>query len=506
MRSCAGSLILLAIAHIALGDAKSDFDELFGEEVRRVSASRSSAEAVALAKQMVEIADTLSGNEELKLLLYTKAVAYSERTAAGRDTAVKALGKLIDATGDKSGAWSGKLLTLYGRRYLAVRGKDKAAAGEKYIEQILAIADRQVKSGQLTEALSTYRKAGAVATSLRSPRKAEILSMLQSVARTQRMIDNARAALKKNPDDTTLAIQLIGLCLVGNADPAKEPELAELAREDEGTARGLALAAKDTADLAPEAILELGGWYAFLADKAHRNVKPRLLLKVQACYEKFLEQAPKKGLQTLKAKVKLARVDKELDKLLGSKRFSKGWNLVAEFKPTKNPNGAWSYGWAPKGAIGSFKRYSEFSKSSTSGVPVMSTPGKSSLALNTNKVVEHGVKPGELQLHGGEKEDLAIARWTSPIHGTVKVTGAFGAGNSGTVDTYVVKVGPAAPLVLFRKLATASDEPFQLTVRIRKGDKIDFILGTAGSWGSDSTPLSVIIVPKHFTDRKFDSA
>ena len=206
---------------------------------------------------------------------------------------------------------------------------------------------------------------------------------------------------------------------------------------------------------------------------------------------------PKKDLQTLKAKVTLARIDRELDKLLGSKRFSKGWNLVAEFKPTKNPNGAWSYGWAPKGAIGSFKRYSEFSKSS-SGIPIMSTPGKSCLGLNTRKVVEYGVAPGELSLHGGEKGDLAIVRWTSPIHGTVKVTGAFGAGNSGTVDAYVVKVGLATPSVLFRKLATGSREPFQLTVRIRKGDKIDFILGTAGSWGSDSTPLSVIIVPKHF--------
>jgi hypothetical protein len=498
MRSCIASIALLAVAHIAIGDAKSDFDELFGQEVRRVSASRSSADAVALAKQMVKIADTLSENEELKLLLYTKAAAYGEKHAAGRDTAVEALEKLIDATGDKSGAWSGKLLTLYGRRYLAVRGKGKAAAGKEYIEQMLAIADRQVKSGQAAAALSTYRKAGAVATSLRSPRKAEILGMLQSVAKTQRMIYNTRAALRKNPDDTTLAIQLIGLCMVGYADPAKVPELTELAREDEGTARDLALAAKNSADLAPEATLELGDWYAYLADKAHRSVKDRLLLKAQTCYEKFLKLKPKKDLQSLKAKVKLARVDKELDKLMGTKRFSKGWNLVAEFKPTKNPNGAWSYGWAPKGAIGSFKRYSEFSRSSTSGVPVMSTPGKSSLVLNTGKVVEHGVAPGELSLHGSEKGDLAIVRWTAPINGTVKVTGAFGAGNSGTVDAYVVKVGPAAPSALFRKAATATREPFQLTVRVRKGDKIDFILGTAGSWNSDSTPLSVIIIPKHF--------
>ncbi|MDP7288710.1 MAG: hypothetical protein QGH94_12030, partial [Phycisphaerae bacterium] len=83
MRSCVGILTLLVIAQVALGDAKSDFDELFGKEVRRVSASHSSAKAVALAKQMVEIAGTLEGNEELKVLLWTRATAFTERFSAG---------------------------------------------------------------------------------------------------------------------------------------------------------------------------------------------------------------------------------------------------------------------------------------------------------------------------------------------------------------------------------------------------------------------------------------
>ncbi len=76
------------------------------------------------------------------------------------------------------------------------------------------------------------------------------------------------------------------------------------------------------------------------------------------------------------------------------------------------------------------------------------------------------------------------------------MTGAFGAGNSGTVDAYAMKVGLAGASGLFRKVATARREPFELMVRIRKGERIDFILGTAGDWGSDSTPLSVVIVPK----------
>ena len=95
MKFFVGYLVLLVAAGAALGDAKSDFDELFGDTVRKVSASRDSARGVALAKQMFDIAETLEVNAELKVLLWTHAVRFSEKTPSGYDTAVKAISSRV---------------------------------------------------------------------------------------------------------------------------------------------------------------------------------------------------------------------------------------------------------------------------------------------------------------------------------------------------------------------------------------------------------------------------
>ncbi len=318
MRFSVGIPVLLVLVHVAFGDAKSDFDELFGQEVRRVSASRSSAQAIALAKQMIAVADTLEGNEELKVLLWTKAAAYSERTAAGRETSVKALEKLIDATGDASGAWSKRLLTLHGRRYLTTRGKDKAAAGREYIEQIIAIADRQLKSGQATAALSTYRKAGAVATSLRSPRKAEILRKMKSAsaaAKTRKMIDNAQAALKKNPDDMKLRESVVRMCLLELDDPSQAAKLLN-EDSDQQLRTYIPLAAGKTEEIDESVCFEIGRWYWSMFPEAQTPAaKTTILTRTKTYLDHFAKLHTAKDISSLHARTILAKVDKELAKL-----------------------------------------------------------------------------------------------------------------------------------------------------------------------------------------------
>ena len=474
------------------------FEGAFGEQARKVAASANPRNSAAFAVKLYEAAVAVDNFPKLQALLCRKAYDFAVKGRSGYATALSALELLGKADKNAREELDEKTRNVYRLMKRSGTAAERRRAAKYLLSKLIAGADADMAARNCAKAILGYGKAYQLAGAGRSAMAAEILGKLKdALARDKALKEIARQTglLRESPGDTDLAMQLIGLCLVENVDPAKVPELAKLAEDDEKTSRGLVLAGKDMADLAPEALLELGEWYRFLADKAARNVKAKLLLKAQACYEKFLELTPEKDVRSLEVKATLALVDKELDKLLGSRRFRKGWNLVAEFKPLRNPNGQWSYGWAPQGAQGSFKRYSRFSKDDN-GSPYMSTPGKSSVGLNTSKVAQHGVVPGELWMHGGEKGDLAIVRWTSPLNGTVKVTGAFGAGNSGTVDAYVMKVGLAGASGLFRKVATARREPFGLMVRIRKGEKIDFILGTAGDWGSDSTPLSVVIVPK----------
>ncbi len=318
MRSCVGILTLLVIAQVALGDAKSDFDELFGKEVRRVSASHSSAKAVALAKQMVEIAGTLEGNEELKVLLWTRATAFTERFSAGYETAVKSLNNLIKATGDKSGLWSGKLISVHGRRYVIARGKDKLAAGREYIQQIMAIAETQTKSGQATAAMASYRKALAVATSLRSPKKTEILSRMKSAAAATKMqmkIDSALAALEKKPDDIKLRESIVRMYLV---EFDKPDQAAKLLNEDsdQQLRTYIPLAAGKVEAIDTLVCFEMGQWYwSMFAGAKTTSAKTTILNRTKTYLEHFASLHTAKDMSSLQAKTILEKVDKELAKL-----------------------------------------------------------------------------------------------------------------------------------------------------------------------------------------------
>ena len=318
MKLSVGSLVLLAVAHAAFGDAQSDFDELFGDAIQRVSASRNSARGVALAKQMVEVADSLKGNTELKVLLWTRAAGFSEKTPTGYDTAVKALKHLIAAVPDQSAVWSHKLLTIYNRRYLAARRKDKRAAGDEYIEQIMAVADMQTKASQASQAVVTYRKALAIATSLRSARKTEILGKIKSLtaaATMQRKIETARSAMKKDPDDIKARQTVVKLYLLELDKPA---EAAKLLNEDsdERLRTYIPLAAGKVEAVDKTVCFEMGQWYWSMFPTAETpGGKATVLRRTKSYLERFRSLHDKKDVAGLHAATILAKVDKEASKL-----------------------------------------------------------------------------------------------------------------------------------------------------------------------------------------------
>jgi len=318
MKLCIGPMILLAAAHVAFGDAKSDFDELFGDTVRKVSASRNSAKAVALAKQMVEVADSLKGNAELKVLLWTHAARFAEKSPSGYDTAIKAIKHLMAAVPNQSAVWSQKLLTVYSRRYMAARGKDKRAAGNEYLEQILSIADVQTKAGQATQAVAAYRKALAVATSLRSARKTEILRKMKSAAAAatmQRRIETAQSAMKKDPGDIEARETVIKLYLFELDKPALAAQLLN-ENVDERLRTYIPLAAEKVEAIDKAVCFEMGQWYwSMFPDAQTPGGKATVLRRTKSYLERFRSLHEKRDVVGLHAATILGKVDKEIAKL-----------------------------------------------------------------------------------------------------------------------------------------------------------------------------------------------
>jgi len=183
----------------------------------------------------------------------------------------------------------------------------------------------------------------------------------------------------------------------------------------------------------------------------------------------------------------------------GKSRGLRAWffNISSE----SNPCEGWSWGQSDaKGTLGSFEMFLWHGRTDD-GVPYWTVAGgdgyhNACIARNTTNHVRYGVKPGELAFHPGPDRHLAVVRWTAPMSGTASIWGRFGEGDSGTVDVYVLKTDGDGKVteILFKSLNTAKDEDFKTTAKVFRGETIDFVVGNAGDWTGDSTPLQATIV------------
>jgi hypothetical protein len=188
------------------------------------------------------------------------------------------------------------------------------------------------------------------------------------------------------------------------------------------------------------------------------------------------------------------------------------WAMPSGFSLTANPNGAWSWGQSDAaGSLGSFTPFTYRTMLLEAPLPLWSVPGgtdqnNASAYTNTGTAAWRNVQPGEVDIHPGPDSHTAVMRWTSPIAGAITLVGLFGAGDHGTgiegnVDVHVITTNGAGTVTgdLFDVLNTPSTQPFNLTTTVAPGNTVDFVVGNAGNWYYDSTPIIVTITPEPAT-------
>jgi hypothetical protein len=189
------------------------------------------------------------------------------------------------------------------------------------------------------------------------------------------------------------------------------------------------------------------------------------------------------------------------------------WNACDDFSITNgNPNGQWSYGSKLPSDLGGGFVGAYVAEENTlfkSWHAERIDGGAPAVSLNISDHTVAGIDPGELCVHPGssalEYQDylnqVATVRWTAPEAGTYSIWGMFGEGDRrgsrGDVDVYIYKNGSC----LMSVFGTYDDEYFDLFESLAKGDTIDFMVGNAGDFGWDSTPLYATIstVPEPFS-------
>ena len=172
------------------------------------------------------------------------------------------------------------------------------------------------------------------------------------------------------------------------------------------------------------------------------------------------------------------------------------WDLAADFSKTNNPNQAWSYGWqAEVGATFTLfdARRVDLGTNTVwyeTALYPASNDHSAHLWKNETGAESGGIPDQWVSLHAGPFSGIqpAVARWTSPVAGTVTVEGVFAEHVGGPpTDVHIQHNG----LTIWERLGYTTDEPFSIVLEVTEGDTLDWMASGVHTGGN--TPLAASV-------------
>lgn len=189
------------------------------------------------------------------------------------------------------------------------------------------------------------------------------------------------------------------------------------------------------------------------------------------------------------------------------------YDPAAQFSPTQNPSGPWSYGWSvslgtpfildtrhvrePSGIDGWLGEVA--SDAQPGHFPLIGHNGTGKPVLSAGTVY---VLPGELWLHPGPAGEYAVLRFTADAPGSFVIRGRFMSGDfyPGVTDAHVLVKGQS----VFDGVVESyrAGPSFRSTHHLMAGDVVDFAVGFGnGDFGYDTTLLqaTIALIPEPST-------
>jgi len=173
------------------------------------------------------------------------------------------------------------------------------------------------------------------------------------------------------------------------------------------------------------------------------------------------------------------------------------FDVSADFSIATNPNGVWSYG--ATRTPGSLSLYTQIFTTGNnfdgwhlaSGIPEsLGAPAVVKNLLDVPNSLNGTYPPHQVAFHPGGNGELAVVRFTAPATADYRIDSALGGGDAGTKRVHVFQgttelfqqvVGPPAPFVTSRRLAS--------------GDTVDFAVDPFDNFFGDTTFVSATITP-----------
>jgi hypothetical protein len=168
------------------------------------------------------------------------------------------------------------------------------------------------------------------------------------------------------------------------------------------------------------------------------------------------------------------------------------YDAAADFSPTNNPNGVWSYGWSS--TLGSPFNLDvssttvdglNFWEGPVPGVPYVTYPYICHNGTGSTLIYGGAVQmlPGQLAFHPGPQDQYGVIQFTAPTAGTflllTSFTGVDFAGAYGPTATsvHVLVDGSSIFSGLVNGFGAGSGPSFDTTLTLKAGDTVDFAVG-----------------------------
>ena len=179
----------------------------------------------------------------------------------------------------------------------------------------------------------------------------------------------------------------------------------------------------------------------------------------------------------------------------GAGRSGQSWDFANDFSDTKNPSGAWTYGYK-RGTDGNFTAYTVIRPSEhlAEQVPMWHLPAASQIPCvwkNSANGALTFVEPGHAALHPGRDGEISIVRWTAPAGGSYDFRVKFSPGDSAITEVFVWR----GDKLLYRELSRNDPLEFkQEGIFLAAGEALDFAVGPSGNIHGGTTPTDISIV------------
>ncbi len=291
--------------------AAEALQSLYGQDVERVRGTTDAADDVALAKRLLAAAREATGTPALLDVLCDKAYELASAHPEGYPTAVEAATFLAAQIPEQAAEGAERVAKVRQKQYAAAEGEAKTAAGEGYIDALLAEADAHLDADAYPQVVAAARKALGIARAIRSPSLPVVEARekrAQFLLRTRRDIENMKGLIESNPENTAAREKLVRLYLVHLDHPAAAADHLEGA-EDEDLLKYVPAVGKGV-EAAPElACVELGDWYRSLGESAPEPAKRAMFERAKAYYDRFLSLHEMEDLKRTTATLALKKVE-----------------------------------------------------------------------------------------------------------------------------------------------------------------------------------------------------